>query len=381
MHQRLRLFAMPGSLYAAKTRAYLRKQQIIFDEIPIGDPSFRPIMKVVGRFIMPVVEMTDGTIVQDNVDIIDHIEASGLARLSAYPATPVHRIISMIVELFGGEGLLRPAMHYRWNFDDQNLAFLRRDFAAALAPGADEAHGDAVFANASGLMRKAASAFGVNPATFQTVEASYARFLNLFNAHLQTTPYLLGGRPTLGDYGLIGPLFAHLARDPAPASLMKATAREVWRWTERMNAPEPALDGFVAGGEDLLTGDQIPETLDALLRFIAEDWLPELAAHIDFANHWLADNPEVAPGTNGLPNPAARSIGFAPFTWRGHEISTAVMPYRFWMLQRIQDGFATLPLDAQGRISNVLDRVGLGTLLSLKTNRRVERRNYLEVWA
>ena len=381
MSHRLRLYAMPGSLYAAKTRAYLRKQHIIFDEIPVGDPAFRQVMKTVGRFIMPVIEMADGTIVQDNVDIIDHVEASGLAILSAYPATPVQRIISMIFELFGGEGLLRPAMHYRWNFDDQNLGFLRRDFVAALAPGADEERGDAVFANASGLMRKAGSAFGVTPETFHTVEASYARFLGLFNAHLQTVPYLLGGKPTVGDYGLIGPLYAHLARDPAPASLMKATAREVWRWTERMNAPEPALDGFRDRGEDLIADDRIPETLLPLLGFIAEDWLPELAAHTAFANQWLAENPDIPAGTNGLPNPGGRMIGFAPFSWRGHEISTAVMPYRFWMLQRIQDAFAAITPEAQARVRIILDDAGLGDMLSLRTNRRVERRNHLEVWA
>jgi hypothetical protein len=35
----------------------------------------------------------------------------------------------------------------------------------------------------------------------------------------------------------MGPLYAHLARDPYPSVLMKQQAQRVWRWVERMNAP------------------------------------------------------------------------------------------------------------------------------------------------
>ena len=54
-----------------------------------------------------------GEIVQDGTDIIDWFEKQNMARLSAYPKTPRHLIASLIMEMFGGEGLLRPAMHYR----------------------------------------------------------------------------------------------------------------------------------------------------------------------------------------------------------------------------------------------------------------------------
>lgn len=381
MPDSVRLYGMPGSLYTAKARAYLRKQHIAFDEVPVGDPSFNAIGSQVGRWIIPVIETDDGTIIQDNVDIIDHFERANLARLSAYPETPAHLITTMIVELFGGEGLLRPAMHYRWNFDEQNLAFLRRDFSAALAPFADEAAQDASFAMSSGRMRKATESFGVAPQTHAAIENSYAEFLSLLNDHLATMPYLLGGKPTLGDYGLAGALFGHLARDPAPSILMKTTAHHVWRWTERMNAPEATLDRFSGAGETLVADDAIPGTLLAILAFVAKDFLPELVAHVSFANEWLAANPDIKPGTNGLPKPGARSIGFAPFEWRGHHIKTAVMPYRFWMLQRIQDRFAALDENGQTKVQTLLERAGLGAILRLATVRRVERRSSLEVWA
>lgn len=374
-----RLFGMPGSLYTAKARSYLRKQRLDVEELPVGHPDFAAIARQVGRFIMPVVEAPDGTIVQDTAAIIDHIEYTGAARRSAYPATPVHHVISRIVALFGGEGLLRPAMHYRWNFDADNLSFLRRDFVAGLNPMADAATGDATFAMASGLMRKAGASFGVSEVTAPAIEAHYAELLALLDAHFSACPYLLGGAPTIGDYGLVGPLYAHLARDPAPARLMAQTARAVLRWTERMNAPDAMLDGLCAS-EALFADDAVPDTLAALLRFISADFLPELAGHIGFANDWLMARPALEAGSNGLDNPAQRSIGMANVVWRGHELRTAVLPYRFWLLQGVQDLVDGLGADDQARVMALLGDTGLAPLITMRTIRRVERVNHLEVW-
>lgn len=367
-----RLFGMPGSLYTARARSYLIKQHHDFEEAIPADPDWPGVTQRTGRWIIPVLVTASGETVQDGVAIIDHFEARGVRR-PATPETPVHRALAHLFELFGGEGLLRPAMHYRWNFDAGNLAFLRHDFVAALMPGADVATGDAVFAAASGRMRKAGASFGVSAETIPTIEASYAEFLRLLDAHLTDYPYLLGGQPTRGDYGLIGPLFAHLARDPVPAALMKTGFPHVWRWVERMNAPQALLDGHAARGEALIANDDVPETLAALLRFIAEDFLPELTAHVAHANAWLAERPELEAGTNGLDNPGARGIGMARFAWRGHEIATLVMPYRFWLLDRLHA--ATGPEAAALFQAN-----GLGELLALRTARPVERLGNLEVW-
>jgi len=380
MTQGFILYGMPASLYTAKPRAYLRKQGIAFEERPVGDPGFARCVAAAGRFIMPILEAPDGNVIQDGAAILDWIEAQGLAVQSAYPATPRHRIAARVFELFGGEGLLRPAMHYRWNFDAENRAFLRHDFVAALAPQADQATGDAMFDRASTRMRAAADGFGVSAETAPTIEARYRTFLALFDAHLAQSPYLLGARPTLGDYALLGPLYAHLGRDPAPARLMQQIAPRVWRWTERMNAPEPMQDGLAASAEAQFADDAAPPTLAALLGFVAEDYLPEIAAHIGFANDWLAARPDLAEGSNGMDDPAARAIGKARFDWHGHSIATLVMPYRFWLLQRLQADFVALDPTGQAAAGAMLDAAGLSSLLTLRTLRPVQRRDHLEVW-
>ena len=73
-----------------------------------------------------------------------------------------------------------------------------------------------------------------------------------------------------------------------------------------------------------------------MLRFVVEEYLPEIVAHVEFANEWQAERPDLVAGTNGLENPAARGIaggggliggGAATFAWRGVEVTTSVMPY------------------------------------------------------
>tara|TARA_R110000868_G_scaffold56546_6_gene175014 strand:+ start:13182 stop:14327 length:1146 start_codon:yes stop_codon:yes gene_type:complete len=377
-----RLYGTPGSLYTGKARSYLIKQGIAFENRAAGETRFREeLVPKLGRWIIPVLEAKDGALVQDGSEIIAHFEAQGSMRYPAYPATPLHALVGQIFELFGGEGMLRPAMHYRWNFDETNRAFLAHDFPAALAPtGADAATQAAIFDMASSRMRKAMSNFGVSAETAPTVEASYAEFLALFDAHLATSPYLLGGRPTIGDWGLIAPLYAHLARDPYPAQMMKQTAFRVWRWVERMNSTAQDAGEYGAPPEALFEDDQVPDTLKNLLRFVAEDYLPEIRAFVGFTNQWLSEHPDIVSGTNGLPRTQDRGIGAVEFNWRGHIIRVGVMPYRLYLLQKIQ-GLADQAAPAARRaIDALLTETGLSDLLTLRATRRITRQNHLEVW-
>ena len=382
MHNLPILYGMPASLYTAKVRAYLRKQRIAFEERPVGDPRFRSeILPHIGRWIIPVMQLPDGTLLQDGAVILDHLEANGMGHgPRALPQDPVLAVLSHVFELFGGEGLLRSAMHYRWNFDADNLDFLRADFGSTLAPGASEAQQNEVFEMASKRMRGATTAFGVNPHTMAQVEASTIEFLQVFDRHLALTPYLLGGTPTYGDYGLIAPLFAHFGRDPAPSSLMKKIAPRVWRWVERMNAADDDGGEYLGKAVDWLNPTTHGETLETLLQFVADDYLPEIIAHVDFANQWLAQRPDLPAGTNGAPKPGERAMGMTSIQWRGHTTDIVVMPYRLFMLQRVQDAAQRLDSAQSSQLRDLLQRTGLTALIDLRCRRRVLRQGHLEVW-
>jgi len=343
------LYGMQASLYTGKARAYMRRNRIPVTERGAGHPEYMgTIYPHMNRFIMPVVVTPDGDIIQDGTDILDYLEGAGLGHEPLYPEDAVLRAVAHILELFGNEGLLRPAMHYRWNFDEDNLDFIKVSFADVFPAHMDAAGRAAMFDHASGRMRKAAKAFGVFPETYSKIEESYAEFLSLLNAHLKETYYILGNRPTIADYALFNPLYAHLARDPKPSHLMKTTAPYVWNWVERMNRPEQLQEHTMDNpSAALFAADAIPESLKKLMRYISEEYLAEFTAHVAYAENWLSEKEDAQEEDK---KPAlGRGLGFATFNWRGQEVSTVVVPYRFYLAQR--------------------------------PSRRVVRKNYHEVWA
>lgn len=377
VNKKFRLYGIACSLYTAKARSYLRKQNIDFVEYGPNHPDYgKRIIPHIGRMIIPVIETPDGEIVQDGSDIIHYFETRKLAAVPAYPESSLKQAMSFLFELFGGEGLLRPAMHYRWDYDENNLQFLKSEFAALAPPGITA---EQVFTFASANMRKAKQFFGVTDESKALIRSSYASFLSLFNAHLEKHPYLLGRQPSLGDYALMAPLYGHLYRDPEPSVIMRQVSPFVGRWVERMNTREEYWGDYVDTGSDS-EKDEIPETLKALMRYIAAEYLPEISAHIDYTNLWLQERPDIEPGTNGLDDPKERIIGSREFDWRGITLKTAVMPYRFYLLQRLQDCYDDANGEERAQIEALFTETGLNTLLEMRTARRVERQNHLEVW-
>jgi len=132
---------------------------------------------------------------------------------------------------------------------------------------------------------------------FAKIEESYGEFLSLLNAHFMNTYYFLGDRPTIADYGLFNPLYAHLARDPKPAHLMKTTASYVWNWVERMNRPENLQEHTIDNPPTtMFTSGALPETLKNLMTYVSEEYLAEFTAHVKFAENWLTENEDAPAG-------------------------------------------------------------------------------------
>ena len=381
MVDKYKLFTWSVSLYSGKARAYLIKQHIDFEDISPADPHYEAhIRPAIGRWIIPVMQTPEGEIVQDGTDIIDWFESRGMARLPAYPQTPKHLIASLIMEMFGGEGMLRPAMHYRWNFDADNLDFILQQFGLFALPQVPPAERRDMALHAAGRMRKAAVMFGVTPETAPHIEAAYEEMMAEFDAHFATHPYLLGGAPTIGDYGLFASLYAHLGRDPHPLRMMQEKAQMLFRWTERMRTPSADMVEFLNQAETLLAADAIPDTLKILLRRVASDYLPEIQAMVAVSNEWLVAN---RPAENEVVGGQSlgRGLGMCSFDWRGQKLEVMVMPYRIFMLQRIQDAYDGLDAESQKAVYTLLAQTGLSAILTTRSMRRVERKNHREVWA
>lgn len=360
---RVILWGLPHSLCTGKTRAFLRKQGIAYVERSPADPVFREqVLPAIGRSIIPVIRLPDGTVVQDTVTILDHFEAQGVP-LTAVPPGSRQRTIAHIAELYANMVLVRHAMHYRWSVAEQQRDFLTHAF------GSRGGEADRVMARMASYL----PGLGVTPETIPAIEQSYAELLAHLDAHFRVHPYLLGAQPSLGDYGLLGPLYAHLGRDPVPAGLMKRHAPALFRWTERMNAPDLDLVDFPGVAPGYLPDDAVPETLAPLLRQIALELVPQAEAVAGWLDHFVAEQ-QPRPGDPVSAKAHQRTIGVAPAQFRGAPFSAAVQPYHLWLWQRV-----AAEAEAPG-VRDCLAAYGLAPLLDITRPIRVERQGHIEVW-
>ncbi|MDN3517536.1 glutathione S-transferase family protein [Aquisalimonas lutea] len=365
------LYGVPHSLYTGIARCYLRTQGIGYVERTTAHPAYTDrIMPAIKRGIIPVVETPDGTIIQDSLDIIDHFEAQGVP-YSAYPAGPLQRVLGVILQYYGMQGMLRHAMHYRWSYREQQEAFLRSAFSSRAPDG----RGEKVMARMSSYLPR----LGVTEATIPAIEQSYGEVLAILNRHFAEHPYVFGGRPTIADYGLIGPLFAHLGRDPVPAGIMKTNAPWVFRWVERMTAPGLDAPEFPEYDGDLMAGDAVPETLVPLLGHMAGEMFPELTDKLAFMDA-LIEQRQPADGTPVSEKPHQRAVGIVDTHFRGVPVQAGVEPYLVYVLRRADRALAACTAEERDRVLAFLGEVGLEQALPGDRGYSVDRRDHVEVW-
>jgi len=369
-----RLYAITHSLYSGRARAYLIKQGIPFQELSTGHESFKAEVLPKSKLpTIPTLVTPAGEVIRDGAAIIEHFEA--VNGRPCQPAGPRQQIISALFDVIGTDGLLRPAMHYRWNFPDDNLDFIHYHF---LCSQRDLPQREEKTQHMMGRMRYAAQVFGVTEQSQGLVEELYLEYLDALNAHFEQYPYLLGWRPSIGDFGLLAPMYAHLGRDPHPARLMQQRAIRVYRWVERMNRADQDAPEYFTAGTNFLADDEVPETLLAVLRVLAQDFVPETRAAAQCINAWLAEHsPEVGEAAVGrLANP----LGTADFTVRGQTISALAQPYRFYLLQRVQAIHTGLAASDQSSVGQMLEACGMSEILDIKLDRPLGRSGNLEVW-
>mgnify|MGYP001182899502 FL=1 len=370
------LYAAPHSLYVGRVRSYLIKHNIKFEERSIGHDSFRTEVVPFGKLpTIPTLVTPTGEVIRDGAAIIEYFEAASNYR--SYPKGPMQRLISVLFDILGAEGMRRPAMHYRWNFPEDNDDFLRYHFNSLMTP--DTPDRMKKVESVMEKLRAVTELRGVSKDTKEVVETLYLELLDALNNHFKFAPYLFGGRPCIGDFGLIAPLYGHLGRDPYPAQVMKKRAPRVYRWVERMNRADqdaPEYSDFRTGFFD---DDEIPDTLLTVLRILSQDFIPETRESAKFLNNWLS---ETQPKKG---SPAIFSLGLSPgtidFQARGITITAIVVPYRHFQLQRLHRIYDDFDATQQKKVAKLLASCGMEDVLEIRLERLIDRYENLEVWS
>ncbi len=317
----------------------MRWKGIPFNEVLSDANVYRDIiLPRVGFPVIPVVVTPEDETLQDSTDIIDELERR-FVEPSIYPTTPLQRLVALLLEVYGDEWLVIPAMHYRWHY---NREWAIQSFGEVNAPNASPEEQKVIGEKRAGPFANAAVLLGAEPQMHRAVETSYEALLSELDTHFANYDYLLGSRPSIGDFGLFGPLYAHQFRDPKSGEIMKRLAPNVVRWVERMNHPPTPKQG------DFLDDDKIPDTLLPVLRRMMREQLPVLKDSTTKFKQWLAEHPG-----EDIP----RVIGKHEFELEGERGQRIIRCYSLWMLQRARDTYKKLNQAERLQAQKLLDSV------------------------
>ena len=283
----------------------------------------------VGISQMPVVGLGDGRWMTDTTAMIQWFEQH-YPEPRVIPDDPLLRFFSLLLEDYADEWLWRPAMHYRWYYDE-GAHLQSRHLVDELVRGVPVPK----FLMRYRMRQRQRSGYtagdGIVPEAVAGVEAIFLRTLEQLKAIFEHRPFLLGDRPSLADVGFSGPFFRHFALDPVALEVIRQNAPGVLEWVARLwGSRLENCQGSLFSG--------IPDDLGPILDEIGRAYLPYLCANVDAV---AEDRKRFDADIDGVP-------------YRGARYSR----YRVWCLSELRREFEALPDDAAGQARQLLEKHG-----------------------
>ena len=346
------LYGWHLSYYSGKVRCYLRHKQIPFIDTPVDFVTLMMrIKRHTGAVVMPVVVTPQGEWLQDSSAVIDELERR-FPEGSVIPATPVRRFAAYLLETWGDEWWIPVAMHTRWSYPE-NYPLFERDGGAALLPHWPRFLRDRAVKTAANSMRSYLSRVGIVPEQTPLLEHWTVDMLDALESHFAAHKFLLGDSPTIADFGLIGPMYGHLGRDPWPKRELVDPRKALRAWIDRMAEPNASAPSSTAAS------DEVPASLVPVFRSIAGEFLPMVEATLEAVNRHIKAGTRDADGAlpRGL-DPISYPLGAGQFT------RTAV-PFVLWKIQRLNGVYRAMGANEQGAVRRWLETIGCARLLDL----------------
>ena len=230
-----RILGAEMSPYSVKVRSYFRYKAIPHQWVLRNAASQADYEKYARMPIIPLVVTPDGKGIQDSTPIIDAME-------KLYPAPSIHpddgiaSFVSALIEEFGDEWGNKWMFHYRWAREVDQVSSAGR-IARMRGPKAAEQEHAAFTEKVRARMVDRVWFVGSNEMTAPQIEAGFMDMLGLLDSHLAGRPYLFGGRPAFGDFGLWGQIY-QMWTDPTAGAIIGGGAPHVLDWVQRMLWPK-----------------------------------------------------------------------------------------------------------------------------------------------
>lgn len=351
-------YAWEISLYSGKTRAYLRYKGIPFVEKKIHLWTMPSIQKKVGAQVMPVLVTPEGKWLQDTSHIIDVLEQR-FPTAPIVPVTPRQKMAAYLIEAWADEYWLPSAMHFRWSYPENFRDLFQPEVGDNLLPFFPRFIKNRAVARVAKLLRSYLPSVGVVAGQHATIERWTHEQLDALDQHFSAHDYLLGSKPCIGDFGLIGPLYAHLGRDPWPARELIGKRPNLQAWVKRMmHPPRPKAGSFLAD-------DAIPDTLLPLFKSVFADFWPQLELTLAEMQRTQA---QLKPGSGW-----ARMLGMIDVPMAAATLRIGARPFSVWMAQRAIDTFRALPAAEQAIVQTWLTSLGAEDAMALAIKPRLRQ--------
>lgn len=318
------------SYFTGKLENYFRLKGIPYQLAALRHPHVaRRIRENTGSSQMPALQLSDGRWMSDTTAIIQWFESEYPAP-AVTPADPLQRFFSLLLEDYADEWLWRPAMHYRWYYEE-GARFASYHLAGEIAADVPVP----AFIKRRVITRRQRNGYttgdGITAEQVPGVESIYRRMLAQLEAIFRVRPFLLGDRPSLADIGFSGPIFRHFSLDPVPARIMKDQAPAVYEWSAR------------------LWNTTLQDGPGELLQGIPADWGPILDEVGKQYLVYLCDNVAAVAAGQTRFNTEIGGVRYRGARWS---------KYRVWCLQRLREHFAALPQHDQVAAQALLQRHG-----------------------
>jgi len=294
--QDLKLVGVGASPYTRKLRAAMRFRRLPFRFLVAGGKEAAalpdPPLPLVPYLFAPEPAGATPKAKSDTTPILNFLDGAYPAR-RLRPADPALHLIDLLLEDYGDEWLSKCMFHYRWSFaPDTRRAGAYLPYARYIAMSPEQGAQAAAMFSQRQISR--IGVVGSNAVTAPIIEASWRRFLEIFDAHIQQTPFLLGQRPGAGDFACYGQMTMLVITDPTPSAVAFEVSPRAYAWTERCED----LSGLEVSAADWTGLDQAPGTLRMLLCEIGRTYVPFMIAN---ARAVAEGSSKVETGIDGRP--------------------------------------------------------------------------------
>jgi len=281
-------------------------------------------------------EPTDA--MSDTTPILNRLEVDFKGR-SIRPKDPALCFVDALIEDYADEWLSKCMFHFRWAFAPDTRkasAYMPYGQMISMPPSTGRQFEKMIAERQISRI----GVVGSNATTAAVIEASWSRFLVIFDAHIQNQPYLLGDRPGASDFGCFGQMTMLVITDPTPMQIALDISPRAYAWTEKLED----LSGLEVSESDWLDLSDPPKSLVELLSEIGRVYAPFLlgnAAAIEKGDERVECEIDGAPWVQD------------PF------------PYQAKCLRWLREQYTALPASARRTVERTLAGTGCETLFEV----------------